>query len=153
VKSIAGYLNGYSDPEYIEGLQTMRLPFKVVGKHRTFPIKGDSMPPLETGDFVVCKYTEAMSDIQDGNTCVLLTKEEGLVYKRVYNQPKKEQSLLLVSDNKSYEPYKVRFENILEVWEYVCSIRTANKKTEDMNMNSIMSMLRDMRVEIAGLKR
>lgn len=150
VKSIAGYLNGYSDPEFIGELQTMRLPFKVVGKHRTFPIKGDSMPPLETGDYVVGKYTEALSQVKDGNTYVLLTKEDGLVYKRVY---KENNSLLLVSDNKSYQPYEVQGNDVLEIWEYVCTIKTSNKRAEEVNMYSLMSMLREMRVEMASLRK
>ncbi|MFM9908479.1 MAG: XRE family transcriptional regulator [Chitinophagaceae bacterium] len=153
VKSMAGYLNGYADPEFIEGLQTMNLPFKIVGKHRTFPIKGDSMPPLETGDYVVGKYIESVADVKDGNTYILLTKDEGLVYKRVYNHIKKEGLLLLVSDNKTYDPYQVKPNDVLEIWEYVCSIRTANKKAEEINMNSIMAMLRDMKVEMASLKK
>ncbi|MFL5752889.1 MAG: helix-turn-helix domain-containing protein, partial [Bacteroidia bacterium] len=34
-KASAGYLNGYADPEYIEKLPLMSLPFRVTGKHRT----------------------------------------------------------------------------------------------------------------------
>ena len=153
VKSVAGYLNGYADPEFVEGLQTMNLPFKVVGKHRVFPIKGDSMPPLETGDYVVGKYVESVNEIKDGNTYVLLTKDDGLVYKRVYNHLKKDRSLLLVSDNKSYEPYQVSSHDVLEIWEYVCTIKTSHKKAEEVNMNSIMALLRDMKVEMESFKK
>lgn len=40
VKATAGYLAGYDDPEYIEQLQKIKLPFLPTGKHRAFPIKG-----------------------------------------------------------------------------------------------------------------
>jgi transcriptional regulator with XRE-family HTH domain len=60
IKAHAGYLNGYSDPEYIENLQRMKLPFLAAGKHRTFPIKGDSMPPLKEGSYVVGKYVDSL---------------------------------------------------------------------------------------------
>lgn len=111
------------------------------------------MPPLETGDYVVGKYIETTSQIKDGNTYVLLTKEDGLVYKRVYNHTLGDGSLLLVSDNKAYEPYAANGNDILEIWEYVCTIKTSNKKAEEVNMYSVMSMLREMRVEMTSLRR
>ena len=40
-KAVAGYLTGYADPEFMEDLPIMNLPFKIVGKHRAFSIKGD----------------------------------------------------------------------------------------------------------------
>ena len=50
-KASAGYLAGYDDPEYIEQLQKIKLPFLPTGKHRAFPIKGDSMLPMKDGSF------------------------------------------------------------------------------------------------------
>ena len=44
LKASAGYTRGYADPDYIEKLPQMKLPFLPSGKHRAFPIKGDSMP-------------------------------------------------------------------------------------------------------------
>ena len=38
VKATAGYLAGYDDPEYIEQLQKIKLPFLPTGKHRAFTI-------------------------------------------------------------------------------------------------------------------
>jgi len=48
---LAGYLAGYDDLEYIEQLQKIKLPFLPTGKHRAFPIKGDSMLPMKDGSF------------------------------------------------------------------------------------------------------
>lgn len=86
LKASAGYMQGYADPEYIEKLPTMNLPFRIHGKHRAFPIQGDSMPPLRTGSYVIGKYVERLNDIVNGATYVLLTKDEGVVYKRVYKK-------------------------------------------------------------------
>lgn len=149
-KASAGYLNGYSDPEYFEKLPLMNLPFKVVGKHRAFPIKGDSMPPLKNGSYVIGKYVESVQDIVNGTTYVLVTKDEGLVYKRVYKTGK---GLELHSDNKVYAPYTVKLTDVLELWQFVCTLNMSDKKEEDLNLGSIMDMLRSMRVEIEGLKR
>ncbi|AMS27110.1 XRE family transcriptional regulator [Bacteroidetes bacterium UKL13-3] len=149
-KASAGYLNGYSDPEYFEKLPNMNLPFKITGKHRAFPIKGDSMPPLKDGSFVVGKFVESIKDIHDGSTYILITKDEGIVYKRVVA---KGNVLELISDNKVYSPYTVHAKDVLEIWEFVCTLNVSDKKEEELNLESIMDMLRSMRVEIEQLKK
>ena len=149
-KASAGYLNGYSDPEYFEKLPNMNLPFKITGKHRAFPIKGDSMPPLKDGSFVVGKFVESIKDIHDGSTYILITKDEGIVYKRVHA---KANVLELISDNKVYSPYTVHAKDVLEIWEFVCTLNVSDKREEELNLESIMDMLRSMRVEIEQLKK
>jgi transcriptional regulator with XRE-family HTH domain len=147
-RASAGYLNGYADPEYVERLQRIQLPFLPAGKHRAFPIKGDSMPPLRDGSFVVGKYVSSFNEIKDGNTYVLLTKSEGIVYKRIQKNPKKKDILTLIPDNKAYQSYEVKTDEIFEIWEYVCSLNIGTYKAEELNIPSIMGMLRDLHVEI-----
>ena len=149
-RASAGYLNGYSDPEYFENLPNMNLPFRITGKHRAFPIKGDSMPPLQDGSYVVGKFVESIKDINNGSTYVLVTKEEGIVYKRIH---KKGNFLELHSDNKNYEPYSVHVADVLEVWQFVCTLNVSDKKEEELNLESIMNMLKSMRVEMESLKQ
>ncbi len=153
VKAQAGYLNGYADPEYIESLQHMNFPFLPVGKHRAFPIKGDSMPPLANGSFVIGKYMESIREVKDGQTYVLVTRDEGLVYKRVFSNMKDDGTLSLHSDNKVYEPYKVKAEDVLEIWEYQCAINTSKNKPEELNLESIMGMLRELKIEFERIKK
>ena len=70
----AGYLNGYADPEYIESLQQVSLPFLGPGKHRGFPVEGDSMPPHEDGSIIIGRYVERLGEVMDGKTYILITK-------------------------------------------------------------------------------
>jgi transcriptional regulator with XRE-family HTH domain len=149
-KASAGYLNGYSDPEYFEDMPMMNLPFKITGKHRAFPIKGDSMPPLRDGSFVVGKFVESVNNISNGSTYILITKDEGIVYKRVI---KKGKHLELHSDNKIYQPYHVHISDVLEVWQFVCNLNMSDKKEEELSLNSIMDMLKSMQVEIEAIKK
>jgi transcriptional regulator with XRE-family HTH domain len=153
LKASAGYLKGYADPEYIEKLPQMRLPFLPSGKHRAFPIKGDSMPPIKEGSFVIAKYLEKMEDVRLGHTYIVVTKDDGLSYKRVMNYSKKEGTIELHSDNKIYPPYKVRLEDMLELWEYTCCINMNQYDDSELNLNSIMNMLKGLKVEIEQIKR
>lgn len=153
LKASAGYLKGYADPDYIEKLPQMKLPFLPTGKHRAFPIKGDSMPPIKEGSFVIGKFIERMEDIKFGHTYVVVTKDDGLSYKRVMQYIKKEGAFELHSDNKMYQPYKVKANDILEFWEYTCCINMNQYDDSELNLDSIMNMLRGMKVEIAGIKK
>ena len=116
-RASAGYLNSYSDFEFIENLPKFQLPFlHFSGTHRAFEIKGDSMLPLTSGSIVIGKYVDNIDFLKDGKTYILLTKEDGIVYKRIEVL---DNSLKLISDNKSYEPYVISNNNILEMWEAI----------------------------------
>jgi transcriptional regulator with XRE-family HTH domain len=153
LKASAGYLKGYADPEYIEKLPQMRLPFLPTGKHRAFPIKGDSMPPIREGSFVIAKYLEKLEEVKPGHTYIVVTKNDGLSYKRIMNYHKKEATLELHSDNKIYQPYKVKLDEVLELWEYTCCLNMHQYNQDELNLDSIMNMLRGLKVEIEQIKR
>ncbi|MFC6096425.1 XRE family transcriptional regulator [Flavobacterium qiangtangense] len=148
-KAKAGYTSGYADPEFIENLQQISLPFLRNGKFRAFPVEGDSMPPHKEGSFIVGKYVEKLGDVMDGKTYILLTKNEGIVYKRLN---KNGRNLTLQSDNRVYRPYEVKASEILEIWEYACSIATKEFLPDDLGTENVKDMFRELRKEILDLK-
>lgn len=152
-KASAGYLSGYDDPEYIEQLQKIKLPFLPTGTHRAFPIKGDSMLPVKDGAFVVAKFVEDIEDIRNGKTYIVLTKNDGLVYKRIYLTDDDSNDLLLSSDNKAYKPYLVSKESILELWEFTCCINTQEYDEKELKLSSIMAMFQELKVELEAVKQ
>ncbi|WP_294322453.1 LexA family transcriptional regulator [uncultured Chryseobacterium sp.] len=119
-KATMGYLRGYSDPDYIESLQTISLPFLKNGKFRAFPADGDSMPPFKDGSFIIGKYMEGLNDLKSGNTYVFITLNDGITYKRL--RSKNKASLTVASDNTFYEPYDIHLNEIVEVWQYATGI-------------------------------
>ncbi|HMI07862.1 MAG TPA: LexA family transcriptional regulator [Flavobacterium sp.] len=149
-KAQAGYLTGYADPEYIENLQHISLPWLHNGKFRAFPVSGDSMPPHKEGSFIIGKFIERLGDVLDGKTYILLTKNEGIVYKRLNKNGKNE--LVLTSDNTFYQPYKIKASDILEIWQYECSIAREEFKPDDLNVNNITDMFLKLQSEIKNLK-
>ena len=153
VKASAGYLAGYDDPEYIEQLEKIKLPFLPTGKHRAFPIKGDSMSPMKEGSFVIGRFIENRNEIIDSKTYVLITLNDGMVYKRVYNQIDQNNSLLLVSDNKNYKAFEIPIDEVLELWEFTCSINTQEYTKEELKISSILNMFNDLGVELKALKK
>jgi transcriptional regulator with XRE-family HTH domain len=120
VKAKAGYTAGYGDPEFIGQLPSCQFPFLPKDKkHRAFQVSGDSMWPIRDRSWIACHYIDNWNDIQDGQGYVIVMREEGIVFKRVYKQIKDRQSLLLVSTNPIYKPYEVPVKEVLEVWKFV----------------------------------
>ncbi|MBD0833002.1 XRE family transcriptional regulator [Aestuariibaculum sediminum] len=151
-KATAGYLNGYDDPEYIEQLEKIKLPFLPSGKHRTFPIKGDSMLPVRDGSYVVARYVENIQDIKHGRTYIVLTRNEGIVYKRIKADENPEM-LILHSDNTNYKPYHIHKKDILELWEFTCCINTQEYDESELKISSIIQMFQELGVELEELKK
>ena len=116
VKAAAGYMSGYADPEFVNELPRFSLPVLSHGNYRAFEISGDSMLPLESGTIVVGEYVHDLNGIRNGKTYVLVTRTEGVVYKRVFNYVSESGKLFLVSDNRQYAPYQIDAGEVIEIW-------------------------------------
>ena len=152
-KASAGYLNGYADPEYMATLPKFQLPILKGGTFRAFEIKGDSMLPLESGTFIVGEFLEDWRFIQEGLTYIVVTKTEGIVYKRVF-RVKNSNLLSLVSDNSDYQPYFMEIENILEIWKSKAFIGTRFPEPKPINtFEKISEMLGEIKKSVDHFKK
>ena len=139
----AGYALGYGDPEFIQSLKTISLPFLGVGKYRAFPISGDSMlPSVKDGSYVIGEYVEHLTQVKNGKTYIVLTKDDGIVYKRVTQGIK---SIDLHSDNKFYDPYTVSLHQIIELWEFKAAINVEDSEPEEVTNEQIMETIMSMK--------
>lgn len=120
IKAVAGYASGYGDIDYISRLPVFQVPFLPKDrKYRVFPIQGDSMPPLREGTLVFAEYIEDWQTIKSGTVCVVVTKDEGVVLKKVFNYLEEKNVLVLKSTNERYAPYPVMGQDIQELWKFV----------------------------------
>ena len=119
VKAAAGYLNGYSDAEFISDLPNFRMPFSELSENKTyraFQIEGDSMLPVPAGSYIICEYIQDWEQIKEDSCCIVLTADDGIVYKRIKKDFSNNQ-LLLNSDNPEYLSFEVSLNQVLEVWK------------------------------------
>ena len=155
-KASAGYLNGYADPEFIGSLPKFRLPMLPGNAtYRAFEISGDSMLPLLPGTVIIGEFVENPEYIKNGKTYILMTKTEGIVYKRVFNYLKDNGKLFLVSDNKTYSPYEIAGSEVLEIWESKAfiSVNFPDQKTDpDMTIDQLTNIVMDLKQEITKIK-
>jgi transcriptional regulator with XRE-family HTH domain len=150
-KARAGYLTGYSDPEFIENLPQITLPMLGPGKHRAFPISGDSMPPHGDSSFIVGRYVENLGEIRLGKTYILVTQDEGIVYKRL--EAKHAASITVSSDNIVYAPYDIRLSDICEIWEFAYSLNAKEADPDDHTNMNVKDVLLGLKEELRHLRK
>ncbi|WP_353134023.1 LexA family transcriptional regulator [Pseudopedobacter sp.] len=154
VKASAGYLNGYGDPEYVSELPKFSLPMFNQGTYRAFEIKGDSMLPLPSGSIIIAEYVENWNGLKIGDTAIILSKNEGVVYKRISSKFKSDKGIKLSSDNPIYEPYIIEAEDILEIWQAKAFISTElPQPTPEPTMESLTAMMAQMQKSIVQLQQ
>jgi transcriptional regulator with XRE-family HTH domain len=155
-KAAAGYLNGYSDPEYIEELPRFQLPvLPGNATYRAFEISGDSMLPLRSGTIVIGHFLEGISSMKNGKTYVLVTKDEGIVYKRVYRYSDNQELFCLASDNRQYSTYVVDGNDFLEIWEakaFISMEFPEPGEDDDMTLKKLADIVLDLQQEVIKLK-
>jgi transcriptional regulator with XRE-family HTH domain len=119
-KAKAGYTTGYADPEYIGELPVFTLPFlSDKRKYRTFQLKGDSMLPIPDGSWVTGEFLQDWMNIVSGKAYIVFTLNDGIVFKILENNIRKDGKLVLFSLNPLYEPYEVHINEVKEIWKFV----------------------------------
>lgn len=152
VKAAAGYLAGYNDPEFIDELNTFTLPMLTGGNYRAFEIIGDSMLPTPSGSVIVGEKVDSFDDVKNNAACIVVSRNEGVVYKRVQKNARQKNKLILVSDNPAFHPYTVNSDEILEMWQAQMVISRANTQ-QRWDMNQLSSMVTNLQEQVTSLKK
>ena len=152
VKAAAGYLAGYADPEFVDELNTFTLPMLAPGQYRAFEILGDSMLPTPSGSVIVGERVEDLEELKNSNTYVVLSKNEGVVYKRVMKNNRAKNKLTFISDNPHYEPYFVSSEDVLEVWKAVYILQKANTGPR-WDVGQLAGMVNNLQEQVTSLTK
>ncbi len=150
-KAKAGYSSGFADPEYIRILPTFQLPFlSTEKKYRTFQISGDSMLPIPHGSWVTGEFVQNWELIRNKQAYIILTLNEGILFKVVENLIADNGQLRLHSLNPIYLPYSIDINEIKEVWRFVHYI-SAELPEERPAENEIIESIREIRKEVKGI--
>jgi transcriptional regulator with XRE-family HTH domain len=152
VKAAAGYLAGFADPEFIDELNTFTLPMLGAGSYRAFEIVGDSMLPTQSGSVIVGERIEDLDSVKSSNTYIVVSRTDGIVYKRVLKNNRSKSKVTLVSDNPTYQPYQVNADDILEVWQAQMIISKANVQ-QRWDVNQLASLVNNLQEQVSTLKK
>jgi hypothetical protein len=77
------------------------------------------MLPIPDKAWVTGEYLSDWKQIKSGGAYIILTVDEGIVFKIAENRIGKENKIVLYSLNPLYEPFDVHVNEIREVWKFV----------------------------------
>ena len=152
IKAAAGYLAGYGDPEFLDELNTFTLPMLAPGHYRAFEIIGDSMLPTQSGSVIVGEKVEDTGEVKSNETYIVVSRNEGIVYKRVMKNNKWKNKLTLVSDNSAYQPYQVHTDDVIELWKAQMIISKANAQ-QRWDVNQLASLVSNLQDQVTVMKK
>ena len=152
VKAAAGYLASYADTEFIDELNTFTLPMLAGGNYRAFEIIGDSMLPTPSGSIIVGEKIDNPSDIKNSQAYIVVSRNEGIVYKRIEKNGRSKNKLTLVSDNPQYQPYQVNAEDVVELWQAQMVISKISQQ-QRWDVSSLASMVNNLQSQVSNLKK
>jgi transcriptional regulator with XRE-family HTH domain len=153
VKAAAGYLAGYADSEFIDELNTFTLPMLSGGNYRAFEIIGDSMLPTPSGSIIVGEKVEGgMDEIKNNMAYIVVSRNEGIVYKRIVKNNKLKSKLTLVSDNPQFQPYQVNADDIVELWQAQSVISKVTVQ-QRWDVNTLANLVNNLQDQVSTLKK
>ncbi|GAB3181610.1 helix-turn-helix transcriptional regulator [Telluribacter humicola] len=111
---VSEYLHNYQNSTFLNRLPTFQLPNLPSGNYRAFEAGDDFTFP---GALLVGAFVRNWYDIKDGTNYIFVLRNQGILYRRAYNQVKIKGILLLSSDISSVPSTEVSIKDVLEVWE------------------------------------
>ena len=122
------------------------------GDYRAFEIVGDSMMPTPSGSVIVGERVQNLDEVKTNHTYIVVSKTDGIVYKRILKNNRQKNKLTLVSDNPTYQPYQVNAEDIMEVWQAQMVISKANTQ-QRWDVDQLASLVNNLQQQVTTLKK
>ncbi len=145
---IKDYLANYTKSEYIKTLSSFSLPYVNNEKSRAFEMGSDF--PLQNS-IVIGTAIEHWTNILDGKFYILITPQQGVIYRRVYNQIKVKGTLLLSSDDASIPSFEISMKSIAEIWE-VSAFISKELPEPRISLERAKSLIEELSLELNQLK-
>jgi transcriptional regulator with XRE-family HTH domain len=140
MKAAAGYLN------------TFTLPMMGSGNYRAFEIIGDSMLPTPSGSIIVGQKMDSIDDVKQNAACIVVSRNEGIVYKRVSRSVKTKNKVTLTSDNPSFQPYQINAEDILEIWQAQMVISKVAQQ-QRWDVGQLAQLVSNLQEQVSTIKK
>ena len=110
------------------------------------------MLPIPGGSVVIGEFIQNFYNIKKGGGYIIVTRDEGIVFKIVENYLPEKRSLLLTSLNKAFKPYELRITELQEAWKFVCYLNTEIPEPET-DIQKVLQTVNEMKIEIKNLRK
>lgn len=146
-KAAAGYPQNIQDTSWYRQLPAFDIPLPEFrnATYRGFQVEGDSMlPNLKPGEWLLAKAVEGLWDINPNKIYVVVLNDAVLV-KKIERTPDPRE-ISLISLNENYPPYRIRTEQVQELWQ------VGSKLTFGVDATTEKGLLRQLQDSMEELK-
>jgi hypothetical protein len=82
----------------------------------------------------------------------VVSRNEGIVFKRVMKNNRSKNKLTMVSDNPSFHPYTMNADDVLEIWQAQMII--SKVKTHDRwDMHQLTNIVTELQEQVSSIKK
>lgn len=110
------------------------------------------MLPTPSGSIIVGQKADCLEDVKSNAACIVVSRSEGIVFKRVSRSGKDKSKVTLTSDNPAYQPYEVNAEDILELWQAQLVI-TKVAQQQRWDVGQLANLVNNLQEQVANLKK
>jgi hypothetical protein len=101
------------------------------------------MLPVPDKSWVTGEFVQDLGDVKDNGLYIVLTLNEGIVFKKIRNELKEKGSLRMISLNTEYAPYDLPLGEVREVWKFVHYISSeVPEPTGQDNLNDQLGFIK-----------
>jgi transcriptional regulator with XRE-family HTH domain len=148
INGVKEYLANCQKVDYLRSLPTISLPYITSDRSRAFEAGNDF--PMQNS-IIVGNGISDWSDVNDGKFYILVTVQQGVIYRRVYNQVKIKGALLLSSDNPTIPSFEISIKDVIEIWE-VNSFISQQLPEPHISLERVKNIVDDLTNELDRLR-
>ena len=110
------------------------------------------MMPTPSGSIIVGEKVESLEDAKPNLAYIVVSRNEGIVYKRIIKSNRNKNKITLVSDNPAYQPYQVNAEEVVELWQ-ANTVITKITNQQRWDVNSLANLVSNLQNQVSSLKK
>ena len=110
------------------------------------------MLPTPSGSVIVGEKIETIEEVKANNTYIVVSRNEGIAYKRILKNNRYKTKLTMISDNPQFEPYNLNMDDIIEVWKAQMVITKANTE-QRWDINQLAGLVNNLQEQVSSLKK
>ena len=109
------------------------------------------MLPIPDKSYVTTEYVDNWQYIKNGKPYIVLTMDDGIVFKIAENKIEKERKLTLHSLNTVYDPFDISIKDVKEVWKFVNYI-SSEMPDRNVEKDDLVEEVRALRKEVMAIQ-
>jgi len=143
------YVEKLQNPNYISTLPVFQLPLLPDGHYRAFESGEDF---AYAGAYLIGQFVRNWYDIADGKSYVVVARQMGAVYRRLFNQVKIKGTLLLSSDKAGIPTFEMPIKDVIEVWE-IKAFFSMTLPEPTVSLNQLRHLVGQIQEELDRIKK